>query len=151
MGTTLVAVYLPGDGRAYIANVGDSRLYSWHPGELRQITVDHSYVAELVAQGEITPQEAFQHPQKNIILRAIGAEAGLEVDVFTMELAEASKLLLCSDGLSDMVQDEQIAAILQGNSTKQAAEMLLEAALDNGGRDNISLILIDLTSTKEED
>lgn len=68
-----------------------------------------------------------------------------------MELAEASKLLLCSDGLSDMVQDEQIAAILQGNSTKQAAEMLLEAALDNGGRDNISLILIDLTSTKEED
>ncbi len=151
MGTTLVAVYLPGDGRAYIANVGDSRLYSWHQGELRQITVDHSYVAELVAQGEITPQEAFQHPQKNIILRAIGAEAGLEVDVFTMELAEASKLLLCSDGLSDMVQDEQIAAILQGNSTKQAAEMLLEAALDNGGRDNISLILIDLTSTKEED
>lgn len=149
MGTTLVALYLTGDGRACAVNVGDSRLYSWADGALQQITRDHSYVAELVAKGEITPEEAFQHPKKNIILKAVGAEPQLDADVFSLQLVPQSKLLLCSDGLSDMVEDNQIAAILQDNSTEQAAELLLEAALDNGGRDNISLILIDLTPTEE--
>ena len=126
MGTTLVAVYLAADGKAYAVNVGDSRLYTWSAGTLQQVTRDHSYVAELLANGEITAQEAFKHPQKNIIL------------------------LLCSDGLSDMVDDRQISEILQAHQTAEAAEVLLEAALDNGGRDNISLILIDLTPTEED-
>lgn len=150
MGTTLVAVYLAADGKAYAANVGDSRLYTWREGVLQQITRDHSYVAELLASGEITAQEAFKHPQKNIILRAVGAEDELEVDCFTIELTEATKLLLCSDGLSDMVADSQISAILQEHQTAAAAEALLEAALDNGGRDNVSLILIDLTPAEED-
>ena len=128
MGTTLVAVYLAADGKAYAVNVGDSRL----------------------ANGEITAQEAFKHPQKNIILRAVGAEDELEVDCFTLELTADTKLLLCSDGLSDMVDDRQISEILQAHQTAEAAEVLLEAALDNGGRDNISLILIDLTPTEED-
>ena len=93
---------------------------------------------------------AFKHPQKNIILRAVGAEDELEVDCFTLELTADTKLLLCSDGLSDMVDDRQISEILQAHQTAEAAEVLLEAALDNGGRDNISLILIDLTPTEED-
>ena len=141
MGTTLVAVYLAADGKAYAVNVGDSRLYTWRAG---------TYVAELLANGEITAQEAFKHPQKNIILRAVGAEDELEVDCFTLELTADTKLLLCSDGLSDMVDDRQISEILQAHQTAEAAEVLLEAALDNGGRDNISLILIDLTPTEED-
>ncbi len=104
-----------------------------------------------MANGEITAQEAFKHPQKNIILRAVGAEDELEVDCFTLELTADTKLLLCSDGLSDMVDDRQISEILQAHQTaERAAEVLLEAALDNGGRDNISLILIDLTPTEED-
>ena len=150
MGTTLVAVYLAEQGGAYVVNVGDSRLYIWHDHCLKQITQDHSYVAELLASGEITTKEAFTHPQKNIILKAIGAEAELEADVFSLELTASDKLLLCSDGLTDMVEDSQISAILADNTTEQAAELLLEAALDNGGRDNVTLILIDLTP-KEED
>lgn len=150
MGTTLVAVYLAADGKAYAVNVGDSRLYTWRAGVLQQITRDHSYVAELLANGEITAQEAFKHPKKNIILRAVGAEDELEADCFTMELTADTKLLLCSDGLSDMVDDRQISEILQAHETAEAAEALLEAALDNGGRDNISLILIDLTPTEED-
>ena len=98
MGTTLVAVYLAADGKAYAINVGDSRLYTWSAGTLQQVTRDHSYVAELLANGEITAQEAFKHPQKNIILRAVGAEDELEVDCFTLELTADTKLLLCSDG-----------------------------------------------------
>ena len=141
MGTTLVAVYLAADGKAYAVNVGDSRLYTWSAGTLQQVTRDHSYV---------TAQEAFKHPQKNIILRAVGAEDELEVDCFTLELTADTKLLLCSDGLSDMVDDRQISEILQAHQTAEAAEVLLEAALDNGGRDNISLILIDLTPTEED-
>ena len=133
-----------------MANVGDSRLYTWSAGTLQQVTRDHSYVAELLANGEITAQEAFKHPQKNIILRAVGAEDELEVDCFTLELTADTKLLLCSDGLSDMVDDRQISEILQAHQTAEAAEVLLEAALDNGGRDNISLILIDLTPTEED-
>lgn len=150
MGTTLVAVYLAADGRAYAVNVGDSRLYTWKDGTLQQITRDHSYVAELLANGEITAEEAFKHPQKNIILRAVGAEDDLEVDCFILELTAATKLLLCSDGLSDMVEDSQITEIMQAHQTADAAEALLEAALDNGGRDNVSLILIDLTPTEED-
>ena len=145
MGTTLVAVYLAADGKAYAVNVGDSRLYTWSAGTLQQVNRDHSYVAELLANGEITAQEAFKHPQKNIILRAVGAE-----DCFTLELTAETKLLLCSDGLSEMVDDRQISEILQAHQTAEAAEVLLEAALDNGGRDNISLILIDLTPTEED-
>ena len=149
MGTTIVAATIVGH-YAYVANVGDSRLYTWSAGTLQQVTRDHSYVAELLANGEITAQEAFKHPQKNIILRAVGAEDELEVDCFTLELTADTKLLLCSDGLSDMVDDRQISEILQAHQTAEAAEVLLEAALDNGGRDNISLILIDLTPTEED-
>lgn len=143
MGTTLVAVYLAADGMAYALNIGDSRLYLWRGGELRQITQDHSYVAQLVSKGDITTEEARRHPQRNVILRAVGADEVLESDVFSFKVEPGDRLLLCSDGLSDMASDEEIAAVLAERNVDKAADELLELALNNGGRDNISVILLD--------
>lgn len=143
MGTTLVAVYLAEDGMAYALNIGDSRLYLWRGGELRQITQDHSYVAQLVSKGDITTEEARRHPQRNVILRAVGADEVLESDVFSFKIEPGDRLLLCSDGLSDMASDEEIAAVLAERNVDKAADELLELALNNGGRDNISVILLD--------
>lgn len=143
MGTTLVAVYLAADGMAYALNIGDSRLYLWRCGELRQITQDHSYVAQLVSKGDITTEEARRHPQRNVILRAVGADEVLESDVFSFKVEPGDRLLLCSDGLSDMASDEEIAAVLGERNVDKAADELLELALNNGGRDNISVILLD--------
>lgn len=143
MGTTLVAVYLAADGMAYALNIGDSRLYLWRCGELRQITQDHSYVAQLVSKGDITTEEARRHPQRNVILRAVGADEVLESDVFSFKVEPGDRLLLCSDGLSDMASDEEIAAVLAERNVDKAADELLELALNNGGRDNISVILLD--------
>lgn len=143
MGTTLVAVYLAADGMAYALNIGDSRLYLWRGGELKQITQDHSYVAQLVSKGDITTEEARRHPQRNVILRAVGADEVLESDVFSFKVEPGDRLLLCSDGLSDMASDEEIAAVLGERNVDKAADELLELALNNGGRDNISVILLD--------
>lgn len=143
MGTTLVAVYLAPDGKAYALNIGDSRLYLWRSGTLTQITKDHSYVAELVSKGDITTDEARRHPQRNVILRAVGADEGLDSDVFCFDIQQEDRLLLCSDGLSDMAADEEIAAVLHEKDTEKAAAALIELALNNGGRDNVSVILLD--------
>ncbi len=143
MGTTLVAVYLAADGKAYALNIGDSRLYLWRSGELKQITQDHSYVAQLLSNGDITTEEARRHPQRNVILRAVGADESLESDVFCFDINEGDRLLLCSDGLSDMVTDGEIAAVLTETDTEKTADALIELALNNGGRDNVSVILLD--------
>lgn len=143
MGTTLVAVYLAADGKAYALNIGDSRLYLWRGGELKQITQDHSYVAQLVSNGDITTEEARRHPQRNVILRAVGADENLESDVFCFDIKTGDRLLLCSDGLSDMAADNEIAAVLTEPDADKAAEALIELALNNGGRDNVSVILLD--------
>ena len=143
MGTTLVAVYLAADGLAYALNIGDSRLYLWRGGSLKQITQDHSYVAELLSKGDITSEEARRHPQRNVILRAVGADEELESDVFSFKLEQGDRLLLCSDGLSDMATDAEIAAVLAEADTEKAADALIELALNNGGRDNVSVILLD--------
>ena len=143
MGTTLVAVYLADDGKAYALNIGDSRLYLWRSGALTQITEDHSYVAQLLSNGDITSEEARRHPQRNVILRAVGADADLEADVFSFDVQAGDRMLLCSDGLSDMATDEEIAAVLAEKDTEKAADALIELALNNGGRDNVSVILLD--------
>ncbi len=143
MGTTLVAVYLASDGKAYALNIGDSRLYLWRGGTLTQITKDHSYVAELVSKGDITTDEARRHPQRNVILRAVGADEEIDSDVFDFAIEQCDRLLLCSDGLSDMAADEEIAAVLNEKDPEKAADALVELALNNGGRDNVSVILLD--------
>ncbi len=142
MGTTLTALYLPGDNTAFVAHVGDSRLYLYRNGVLSQITKDHSYVADLLAQGKITSSEAFNHPKRNMLLQALGVEEDIKADIFHFALEKGDILLLCSDGLSDMLRDMEIANILETSDFENAAAALMEQSLDNGGKDNISLIMI---------
>lgn len=144
MGTTLTAVYLVDDERACVAHVGDSRIYLLQTNGLKKITSDHSYVAELVRNKEITPQEAASHQHRNIIMRAVGVEPGVETDLFEFLTVGAKRLLLSSDGLTNMVSEKEIESILQTLELSAAADALMERALAAGGTDNISFIILDL-------
>lgn len=143
MGTTLVAVTIVGYF-AYVANVGDSRLYLADPQELMQITRDHSWIAEMVRRGKISREEARNHPDKNIITRAIGAQEHVEIDFFDVQMEDNNRILMCTDGLSNMLQEEEIKAILDSTDDIALNAMrLVERANENGGKDNISVILIE--------
>ncbi|MGN1145558.1 MAG: Stp1/IreP family PP2C-type Ser/Thr phosphatase, partial [Acetatifactor sp.] len=143
MGTTVVAATCMGKF-LQVANVGDSRLYIINQKEIRQITRDHSLVEEMVRMGGIGREEARNHPDKNIITRAIGALDTVEPDFFTEELKEGDMILMCSDGLTNMLEDEEIRMILSGaRDIVEKAQELVQAANENGGRDNISVILIE--------
>ena len=143
MGTTVVVATVIGR-YLQVANVGDSRLYIANGQEIRQITRDHSYVEEMVRIGELDRADARNHPDKNIITRAVGAEDKVEPDFFTVELQEGEIVLMCSDGLTNMLEDEEIRMIISGaRDLVEKAESLVEAANANGGRDNISVILIE--------
>lgn len=142
MGTTLVMAILVGD-KATIANVGDSRAYLLKEDQIVQVTTDHSLVERLVATGQITPQEALNHPQRNVIYRVIGDKPRLEVDTFERRLAPGEALLLCSDGLSGMVSDEKIHQIWRTSTSPQdACDRLVEAANQAGGEDNITVVIV---------
>ncbi len=142
MGTTVVAATCLGH-YLQVANVGDSRLYIIG-SEIRQITTDHSLVEEMVRMGGIDRKAARNHPDKNIITRAIGALDTVEIDFFHEELKPGELVLLCSDGLTNMLEDEEIGAILREPvSMEEKAQRLIEAANDNGGKDNITVIIID--------
>ncbi|NCB91625.1 MAG: Stp1/IreP family PP2C-type Ser/Thr phosphatase [Clostridia bacterium] len=143
MGTTLVVVTIVGY-YAYVANVGDSRLYMSDQHALTQITRDHSWIAEMVRRGELSREEAKNHPDKNIITRAIGGAESVSIDFFDVQLEEESKIFMCSDGLSNMVEDEKIQEILSSSlDIEQSASQLVDLANDNGGKDNISVIIIE--------
>ena len=142
MGTTVVAASCMGR-YLQIANVGDSRLYVIGD-EITQITKDHSLVEEMVRMGGIDRAAARNHPDKNIITRAIGANDTVEIDFFTVELKPQEKVLMCSDGLTNMLEDEEILTIVKGiGSVEEKAKELVSAANDRGGKDNISVILIE--------
>lgn len=142
MGTTLVAATVV-DDTAYIVNVGDSRLYKIGD-TIEQITEDHSLVEEMVRMGEISKEEARNHPEKNIITRAIGVTETVEPDFFDTGLHKGECLLLCSDGLSNMIEDSQMKAILdRRESLKAGVKELVDTANENGGRDNIAVVLIE--------
>lgn len=147
MGTTMVVATIVG-GYAYIANVGDSRLYLVSD-ELVQITQDHSLVAEMVRLGELTPEEARKHPDKNIITRAIGTSEEVRIDFFDMKMEEGEMLLMCSDGLSNMVEDEDIYDIVKKVEDPGKAQALVDQANANGGKDNIAVILVDPFTNEE--
>lgn len=141
MGTTIVIATVRG-GILYVANVGDSRLYL-KKNRLRQITVDHSLVEEMVLAGTLDQKKARTHPDKNVITRAIGAEDTLEIDFFREKVSEGNIVLMCSDGLTNMVEDSEIEEILgSSRSLEDAGGKLLEKANDNGGSDNISVLLV---------
>jgi len=143
MGTTLVAAVTEGN-TLYAANVGDSRLYLLRDKHLVQVTKDHSYVEEMVALGQMERNSRDYLQQKNIITRAIGVARRVEPDFFEEELLGGDMVLMCSDGLCNMLQDEEMAAILgEGGSLKQKAERLVGRANDRGGFDNIAVIVVD--------
>ena len=142
MGTTLVAATVVGN-TLYFANVGDSRLYLINQG-IQQLSKDHSLVEEMVRLGGIKPEEAKHHPDKNIITRAIGAKADVDVDFYEHRLKRGDIILMCTDGLSNMVEDEELFHIVQGSrDIVEAGEMLVEAAKENGGTDNIGVVLFE--------
>ncbi len=149
MGTTMVAASIVG-GYAYIANVGDSRLYLISD-QLTQVTQDHSLVEEMVRLGELTPEEARNHPDKNIITRAIGTGEEVRIDFFDLKLEEGSMLLMCSDGLTNMVDDETIFTIVKNVEHPGKAQALVDQANANGGKDNIAVILIDPFTNEESE
>ena len=151
MGTTMTTVAV-GDGEIAIAHVGDSRLYRLRDGELERITHDHSLVDELVRAGRITQEQAEVHPQRSIITRALGPEPEVEVERMTYPARAGDVYLICSDGLTTMVPEDAVGAILRARSSlKQAAEELVRAANEAGGRDNVTVVLFKLGEEGESE
>lgn len=150
MGTTLVAVAEANDGFV-IANIGDSRAYRLIDGHLTQVTDDHSLVGELLRSGELTAEEASNHPKKNILTRSLGVSEQLGIDIDIYSYKEDEFILLCSDGLTNMVADKEIEKIIYASeSLETRAAMLVDLANERGGIDNITVIMIDLYEGKEE-
>lgn len=144
MGTTVtMAVLDKMSNTVYIGNVGDSRAYLLRNNNIKQITTDHTYVHELLRDGHITIEEAKTHPKKNVITRALGSEDYVHADIFEMEFYENDVLLLCTDGLTTHVPDEKILEIINKYSTSESVEKLIKSANDNGGTDNITIIIVD--------
>ena len=142
MGTTMVACTIVG-GYAYVANVGDSRLYV-QASELTQITQDHSLIAEMVRLGELTPEEGRNHPDKNIITRAVGTSEEVRIDFFDIKLEPGNRILMCSDGLTNMVEDDRVSEILKTDEAEKTAQDLVDEANSNGGKDNIAVIVAEV-------
>ena len=140
MGTTLTFLYFM-EGHVMLAHVGDSRCYLLRGGEIYQITKDHSLVAELVRKGEITEEEARDHPYRNIITRALGTDDKVAVDAQDLDTRVGDVFLLCTDGLSNYLEKDEIRAILAENPPQEACDRLVDVALARGGRDNITVVV----------
>jgi protein phosphatase len=149
MGTTVVAVRFGGteeEPLAEVSHVGDSRVYLFRDGALRPLTEDHSLVAELVRSGDLTRAQASEHPQKNLITRALGAEDDIEVDTTVLPIKLDDRLILCSDGLTDMLPEPRMLELLASSpeGPERAARALVQAALDAGGLDNVTVVVVDI-------
>jgi len=142
MGTTLVAATIMGN-TAVIANVGDSRAYLLSRRKITQLTKDHSYVQELVDKGIISAENAKTHPKRNVILQALGAENGVQCDIFVHKLARGERILLCSDGLTNMLSDDEILQVAANNKTPEnLSKKLIELALEAGANDNVTVVIL---------
>ena len=149
MGTTLTAAMLEGE-RLLIAQVGDSRAYLLHKGHLQQITRDHSLMADLIEAGQITPEEARVHPNRSVITRAIGSDIHMRPDIYELNVDAGDRILLCSDGLSSMISNNAIESIMRRQSDAQhCADELVTAALENGGADNVTVVVADVPGFSE--
>ena len=147
MGTTITVAFVDAHASQVVfGHVGDSRAYRLRDGVLEQITTDHSLVAELVRTGVLTPEEAERHPQRSAITRAVGTERAIEADVFTVPAEPGDLVLICSDGLTDMLSEAEIAAAIVGADAdpERAADALVAAANERGGEDNITVVLFEL-------
>ncbi len=150
MGTTLTAAMIVKD-TLLVAHVGDSRAYLMRDGELAQMTADHSWVGEMLRRGEITPAQAARHPHRSVITRALGTDFELDPDLVELPAQAQDRLLLCSDGLTGMVDDRTIAHILGLAADAQVtAQSLVDAALENGGEDNVTVVIVDLLAAGED-
>jgi protein phosphatase len=153
-GTTAVVALLVEDDEGpkwLLANLGDSRVYRFVDGILEQVSVDHSVVQELVESGTITPAAAATHPERHVITRALGGPEGVEADYFLLPLPSVERLVLCSDGVTGMIDDERIGAILGGaTDPRDAADQMVAAAVDAGGRDNATAIVVDVVGLVAE-
>lgn len=149
MGTTCTAAVLQGT-RLVIAQVGDSRAYLLHNGHLQQLTRDHSLVADLVESGQITAEEARMHPNRSVITRALGSDPHMMCDLYELNAAEGDRLLLCSDGLYSMVEDDRIEHVMNARpDAQQAADALVEAAIAAGGHDNVTTVVVNIEGDSE--
>ena len=143
MGTTITALLIE-NGEAHIAHVGDSRCYLLRSRSLMQLTTDHTLVEELIAKGAITPREAANHPQRNVITRALGAEGEVEADLLRVRLLPGDQFLLCSDGLYNCVNEHELAEILNSRMRREnKVAALIERALDAGAPDNVTAMIVD--------
>ena len=153
MGTTMTIALFHPDGSVSIGHVGDSRAYLDRDGRLDQLTDDHSLVAELVRRGELSPEEAEVHPQRSVITRALGTDPDVDVDTFTVQAVDGDIFLLCSDGLTTMVDVETIAAVIERNrhDLHAAARALIREANERGGDDNITAVLFEVAEGEPDD
>ena len=140
MGTTMDVVIIQ-SGRLYIGHVGDSRVYRLRKDFFRKLTTDHSYVEQLLRQGNITKEEAYNHPKKNMLTKALGCTAFVEPDVMVKGFQKDDILLMCTDGLTNMVREDQICEIIKENP-ESACDVLVNKANENGGQDNITAVII---------
>ena len=141
MATTMVAAVIH-NSTAVLANVGDSRGYHWRNGEMRQVTKDQSLVARLVEEGVITEEEALNHPRRNVILQSLGTEDPLEIDLFNVELGPSESLIMCTDGLTRHLTDQEISSIVGDLDPESATEKMIQLANKRGGEDNISVAIL---------
>ncbi len=151
MGTTLTAAVIEGE-RLSIAQVGDSRAYLLHRGKMQQLTRDHSLMADMIEAGELTLEEAKVHPKRSVITRALGSDPGMQPDLYELNVKAGDRLLLCSDGLSTMLDDDQIESILvRTRDPQRAASLLVNEAIAAGGHDNITVIVLDIEGNTERE
>lgn len=148
MGTTVVAAVLR-DDTLYAANVGDSRVYIVRGDTIRQITEDHSWVAQQIRAGQMTPEEARAHPKRNVIYRCLGEDKDVEVDLFTEQVQDGDLLVLCTDGLSGQISDDELLAMVQQYQPQESVQRLIARANENGGPDNITAIVVQVAPEKE--
>jgi len=141
MGTTMILAVIAKE-MMHVAHVGDSRLYLIRNGEITKITTDHSYIEELVKSGSITREQAEKHPHKHLITRALGIPGDIEVDKYELNIMEEDCFVLCTDGLTNMISEEEIKRIALGETPENACRKLIEAANRNGGEDNVTVIVI---------
>ena len=151
--TAVVALLIEDDSETkwLLANLGDSRIYRFTDGVLEQVSVDHSVVQELVDAGTITLEESAQHPERHVITRALGGRGSAEADYFVLPLSGAERLLLCSDGINGMIDDDAIAAVLaRASDPRDAADRLVAAAVDAGGHDNATAVVVDVVGLVDD-